>query len=173
MSRYRKLLCCTRFRSGESFRCFPFGHSASGSIRLMVRSLTKSAILVLALGLWLLAASASWAQEDDLDTINQQIYKLFLGGQYQETLPLAEKVVELAKRLYGQGRSQEAKKPGGLPERRAGQDLRRKRELSLGIEQPCRAKVLPWLLGSLASWLLYLAGAGRKAFDSFPGFLLG
>jgi Domain of unknown function (DUF4158)/Tetratricopeptide repeat len=32
---------------------------------------------------------------------NQRIYKLFAEGQYQEAIPLAEKAVEIARRLRG------------------------------------------------------------------------
>src|SRR5271165_6394620 len=67
----------------------------------MARSLAKSPFLLLALGLWIFASSISLADDDDPNALNQRIYKLFAEGNYQEAIPLAEKVVELVKRVYG------------------------------------------------------------------------
>ena len=50
----------------------------------------------------LLGASPSWAaQEDDPDSINQQVDKFLAEGKYQKAVPLAEKAVEVARRLHG------------------------------------------------------------------------
>jgi hypothetical protein len=55
----------------------------------MARPLAKSPFVLLALGLWIFACSA-WAK-DDLESLNQRIYKLFAEGKYKEAIPLAEK----------------------------------------------------------------------------------
>jgi tetratricopeptide (TPR) repeat protein len=67
----------------------------------MPRPLTKSPFVLLALGLWILACSASQSDDDEFNSLNQQVHKLFQQGKYQEAIPLAEKAVELAKRVYG------------------------------------------------------------------------
>src|SRR5271165_1526667 len=67
----------------------------------MARLLAKSSFLLLALGFWVLSSSASSAKEDNLDALNQQIVELFGQGKYQEAIPLAEKAVELARRVRG------------------------------------------------------------------------
>jgi tetratricopeptide (TPR) repeat protein len=67
----------------------------------MARPLAKSTFVLLALGLWILASSACLADEDDLEALNQRVHELFAEGKYQEAIPLAEKAVEIARRLRG------------------------------------------------------------------------
>jgi tetratricopeptide (TPR) repeat protein len=67
----------------------------------MARPLAKSLFVLLAVGLLIFASSASLAQDDDLGSLNQRIYKLFAEGKYQEAIPLAEKAVEIATRVRG------------------------------------------------------------------------
>ena len=50
---------------------------------------------------WILACSASLAQTDELKTLNERIYRLFAEGKYQEAVPLAEKSLEIARRVHG------------------------------------------------------------------------
>ena len=66
----------------------------------MARPLAKSPFVLLALGLWILSSSACLA-EDDLESLNQRIYKLFAEGKYQEAIPVAKKVVEIARHVRG------------------------------------------------------------------------
>ena len=67
----------------------------------MARPLAKSPFVLLALSLLILATSTSLAEDDDLAALNQRIYQLFAEGKYQEAIPIAEKAVELAKRVRG------------------------------------------------------------------------
>ena len=67
----------------------------------MARPLAKSPFVLLALGLWILACPASQSDDDEFNLLNQQVQTLFKQGKYQEAIPLAEKAVELAKRVYG------------------------------------------------------------------------
>ena len=67
----------------------------------MARPLAKSPFVLLALGLWILACPASQSDDDEFNSLNQQVQTLFEQGKYQEAIPLAEKAVELAKRVYG------------------------------------------------------------------------
>ena len=69
--------------------------------RFMARLPTKSPFLLLALGLWIFACLASSAEDDDPNALNQQVKQLIEEGRYPEAVPLAEKAVELAKRVYG------------------------------------------------------------------------
>src|SRR5271166_4502470 len=64
----------------------------------MARPLVKSLFVLLALG-FLIFASSSLAEDEDLGSLNQRIYKLFAEGKYQEAIPLAEKAVEIATRV--------------------------------------------------------------------------
>ena len=57
--------------------------------------------MLLALGLWILACPASQSGNDEFKLLNQQVQTLYQQGKYQEAIPLAEKAVELAKRVYG------------------------------------------------------------------------
>ena len=67
----------------------------------MARSLAKSPFVLLALGLWILACPASLAEDDDPNALNQQVNQLIEQGKYQEAIPIAEKAVEVAKRVRG------------------------------------------------------------------------
>ena len=67
----------------------------------MARPLAKSPFVLLALGIWILACSASQSDEEELHLLNQQVLTLYKQGKYKEAIPLAEKAVELAKRVYG------------------------------------------------------------------------
>src|SRR5208282_139567 len=67
----------------------------------MARPLVKSPFVLLALALWILACPASQSDDAEFNLLNQQVHKLFEQGKYQEAIPLAEKAVELAKRVYG------------------------------------------------------------------------
>src|SRR5271165_4620070 len=66
----------------------------------MARPLVKSLFVLLALG-FLIFASSSLAEDEDLGSLNQRIYKLFAEGKYQEAIPLAEKAVEIATQVLG------------------------------------------------------------------------
>jgi len=57
--------------------------------------------VLLALGLLVLACPASQSDDDEFNLLNQQVQTLFKQGKYQEAIPLAEKAVELTKRVYG------------------------------------------------------------------------
>jgi tetratricopeptide (TPR) repeat protein len=65
----------------------------------MPRLLGKSPFLLLAFSLWILACPASQSDEDEFNLLNQQVQTLFKQGRYQEAIPLAEKAVELARRV--------------------------------------------------------------------------
>src|SRR5271166_606778 len=67
----------------------------------MTRPLTKSPIALLALFLWILAGRASLADDEDPNALNQQVTQLIAQGKYQEAVPIAERAVEVAKRLHG------------------------------------------------------------------------
>ena len=70
-------------------------------MKIDVTRSVKSLFLLLALGLLIFASSACLAADDDLESLNQRIYKLFAEGKYQEAIPLAEKAVEIATRVRG------------------------------------------------------------------------
>ena len=82
----------------------------------MARSLAKSPFVLLALGLWILACPASQSDDDEFNLLNQQVQTLFKEGKYQEAIPLAEKAVELAKRVYGPEQLNTAKSLNNLSE---------------------------------------------------------
>jgi CHAT domain-containing protein/Flp pilus assembly protein TadD len=67
----------------------------------MTRPLAKSPFVLLALGLWILACSASWAEDADPNALKQQVGQLIEEGKYQEAIPIAERAVEVAKRIRG------------------------------------------------------------------------
>ena len=67
----------------------------------MARPLATVTFVLLALGLWLFAASASWVKQDNLRALDQRIYKLYEEGKYREAIPLAEQAVATARRLHG------------------------------------------------------------------------
>ena len=77
----------------------------------MARPLAKSPFVLLALGLLIHACPASQSDDDEFNLLDQRVQKLFKQGKYQEAIPLAEKAVELAKRIYGPEHPDTADKP--------------------------------------------------------------
>ena len=67
----------------------------------MARLLAKSPFVLLALGLWILACPISLAEDNDPNALNQQVSQLIEQGKYQEAIPIAERAVEMAKRVRG------------------------------------------------------------------------
>jgi len=63
----------------------------------MTRLPAKSLFVLLALGLWNLACPTALAEDDDPNGLNQ----LIEHGRYQEAIPIAERAVEVAKRVRG------------------------------------------------------------------------
>ena len=70
-------------------------------IRASLTWIIKLPFLLLALGLWILACPASLAEDDDPNALNQRLHQLFEQGKYQEAIPIAERAVEVAKRVRG------------------------------------------------------------------------
>lgn len=56
---------------------------------------------LITLALWVLALPTIFAQEEDLNTLNQEISKLAGAGKFKEALPIAERAVEVSKRTHG------------------------------------------------------------------------
>src|SRR5271166_4859771 len=75
----------------------------SGSVEtiVMTQGLTKRKFVLLALGFLVFNSSTTFANDDDLEALNQRIFRLFKQGKYQEAIPLAEKAVEITRRLRG------------------------------------------------------------------------
>jgi tetratricopeptide (TPR) repeat protein len=69
----------------------------------MARALEKSPFVFLALGFWILVCSASLAEDDDPNALNQQVNQFIEQEKYQEAIPIAERAVKVAKRTRGQG----------------------------------------------------------------------
>src|SRR5271165_5955931 len=67
----------------------------------MTRPLAKSLSVLLAVGLWILGCPASWAEDDDPNALNQQVNQLIAQGKYQEAIPIAERAIEVSKRVRG------------------------------------------------------------------------
>ena len=67
----------------------------------MARPLAKSPFVLLALGLWILACPALLAKDANPNALNKQVNQLIEQGKYQKAIPLAEKAVEVAKRVRG------------------------------------------------------------------------
>ena len=67
----------------------------------MVRPPAKLPFVLLALGLWILACPASWAEDNDANALNQQVKQLIEQGKYQEAIPIAERALEVAKLARG------------------------------------------------------------------------
>ena len=67
----------------------------------MARPLTKSPIVLFALGLLIFGSTATFVNDDDLEALNQRIAGLLKQGKYQEAIPLAEKAVDITRRLRG------------------------------------------------------------------------
>ncbi|HTD16176.1 MAG TPA: tetratricopeptide repeat protein, partial [Chthoniobacterales bacterium] len=65
------------------------------------RGPTKSTFVLLALGLIIFGCSATIANDDDLEALKQRIAELSKQGKYQEAIPLAEKLVDITRRLRG------------------------------------------------------------------------
>jgi hypothetical protein len=55
----------------------------------MARPLAKSSFLLLALVLLTLTCRASQSDDDEFNSLNQQVQTLFKQGKYQEAIPLA------------------------------------------------------------------------------------
>ena len=82
----------------------------------MARPLAKSPFVLLALGLWILACPKLLAKGDNPNALNKQVNQLIEQGKYQEAIPLAEKAVELAKRVRGPENPDTAKSLNNLAE---------------------------------------------------------
>jgi hypothetical protein len=67
----------------------------------MARPPAKSPFVLIALCLWILACSLSLAQDDDPNALIQEVYRSFEQGKYQEAIPIVERAVEVAKRIWG------------------------------------------------------------------------
>ena len=67
----------------------------------MARLLAKSPGVLLALGLWILLCPALLAEDDDPNALNQQVNQLIVQGKYQEAIPIAERAIEVSKRVRG------------------------------------------------------------------------
>jgi tetratricopeptide (TPR) repeat protein len=80
----------------------------------MARALTKSSLVLLALGLWILACPASSAEDDDRDALNQQVNQLIEQGKYREAIPIAERAVQVSKRALGPEHRETADALNGL-----------------------------------------------------------
>jgi len=74
----------------------------------MAGSLAKPPFVLLVLGLWMLACAASSAEDDDPNALNQRVRQLIEQGKYQEAIPIAERAVEMAKRVRGPEHSETA-----------------------------------------------------------------
>jgi len=74
----------------------------------MARSLAKPTFVLLVLGLWMLACAASSTEDDDPNALNQRVRQLIEQGKYQEAIPIAERAVEMAKRVRGPEHSETA-----------------------------------------------------------------
>jgi tetratricopeptide (TPR) repeat protein len=69
--------------------------------RFMARSLTELPCVLLALGLWILGCPAMLADDDDSSALNRQVSQLIEQGKYQEAMPIAKRLVQVAKRARG------------------------------------------------------------------------
>ena len=119
----------------------------------MTRPLAKSLSVLLTVGFWILACPASWAEDDDPNALNQQVTQLIEQGKYQEAIPIAERAVEVSKRVRGpeQPETVEALNNLGLLFQRIGdyakaeplyQEALRIRQKVLGPEHPDTATSL-------------------------------
>ena len=57
--------------------------------------------MLLTVGFWISASVTSFAQDDDLKALDQQLYKLFEKGNFKAGIPIAERRVEVLKRVRG------------------------------------------------------------------------
>ena len=67
----------------------------------MARPLAKSTFVLFILSLWILAFPGSMADDDDPDALNQQVTELIAQWKFQEAIPIAERALEVAKRVRG------------------------------------------------------------------------
>src|SRR5215469_3246395 len=70
-------------------------------LSVMTRGLARPTFALFALSLLIFGTSATIANDDDLGVLNQRILELLKQGKYQEAIPLAEKAVDIARRLRG------------------------------------------------------------------------
>ena len=82
----------------------------------MTRGLTKSTFVLFAVGLLIFGSSAAFANDDDLEALNQRIAELFKQGKYQEAIPLEVKALDLTRRLHGPNDTQTATSLNNLAE---------------------------------------------------------
>jgi tetratricopeptide (TPR) repeat protein len=68
---------------------------------LLVQTIPKWLVLLLGLGLFLGLGPRSFAWNDELGVLNQQESKLFQQGKYQQAIPVAEKLLSMARRELG------------------------------------------------------------------------
>jgi tetratricopeptide (TPR) repeat protein len=64
-----------------------------------MRNAALKDIALIALEFWILASPKLFAEKDDPNALNQQVYQLIEQGKYQEAIPIAERAVEVAKRV--------------------------------------------------------------------------
>ena len=76
-------------------------HIIASRCHFMTRPLAKSLSVLLTVGFWILACPASWAEDDDPNALNQQVTQLIEQGKYREAIPIAERAVEVSKRVRG------------------------------------------------------------------------
>src|SRR5580693_6802385 len=74
----------------------------------MARPLAKSPFVLLALGLLILACPAGLTEDDDPKALNQQVNQLIEQEKYQEAIPIAQRALEVAKRVRGPQRAETA-----------------------------------------------------------------
>ena len=69
----------------------------SGSVEsvVMPQGLTKRKFVLLALGLLLVGPSATLANDDDLEALNQRVDELFKQGKYQEAIAVYQHALAL------------------------------------------------------------------------------
>jgi len=85
----------------------------------MVRSLTKSPFVLFALGLLICASSPSSAKDKYLPqrrALYEQMLRLSAEGKYEESIPVAEKLVALTKRAEGEDSASTAAELSNLAE---------------------------------------------------------
>jgi tetratricopeptide (TPR) repeat protein len=69
--------------------------------RLPMQMTAKGLVLLLALGLFLGKGSQAFARDDDPRLLNEQVFKLYQQGKYQEAIPLAERLLAMEKQTIG------------------------------------------------------------------------
>ena len=68
---------------------------------LLVQMTAKGLAFLLVLGLFLGKGSQAFARDEDPGLLNQQVFKLYQQGKYQEAIPLAEKLLAIRKQTLG------------------------------------------------------------------------